>query len=171
MKFKARLNAKFYVVSVLLLGIVILGIYGVYFLNSNEILMDDAPMDAQTKTILSALIGVIVLSWGLSLLAVIKQMVHGLAFCMDDKGIHHTLSAVNFLAFIFVVPIKSIPYDAIESVTDENGTLTLLIDKKKVDTFFMFRPFVRREYHLFTGFTVEKQEEIKNELGKYISVP
>ena len=47
MKFKAKLNLKFYIVSILLLGIVALGWYGVYFLNANEILMEDnTPMDS-----------------------------------------------------------------------------------------------------------------------------
>ncbi len=170
MNIKAKLNAKFYIVSALLFGIVMLGVYGLYFLNANEILMDDAPMDATTKTILSALIGVIVLSWALSLLAVIRQMVLGYAFCIDDKGIHRTLTAVNVLAFIFIVPIKCIPYEAIECASVEGGILTLRIDKKKVDTLSVFRPFIRKEYHLFAGFTSDTQEDIKNELGRYIEI-
>ena len=170
MNFKAKLNTKFYIVSVILLGMVALGIYGLYFLNANEILMDDAPMDATTKTILSALIGVIVLSWALSLLALIRQMVLGYAFCIDDKGIHRTLTAVNVLAFIFIVPIKCIPYEAIERASIEGGILTLHIDKKKVDVLSILRPFVRKEYHLFAGFTSEMQEDIKNELSKYFNV-
>lgn len=171
MNFKAKLNAKFYIVSALLFGIVMLGVYGLYFLNANEIMMEDAPMDAETKTLFSVVIGAVVLSWVLSLLALIRQILLGFAFCLDDTGIHGTLSAVNVLAFIFIVPIKSIPYGAVERASVENGILTLHIDKTKVDALSIFRPFIRREYHLFAGFTLANQEDIKKELGKYISVP
>ena len=54
MNFKAKLSLKFYIVSFLLLGIVAFGWYGIYFLNTNEILMEDnTPMDIQIKIILT----------------------------------------------------------------------------------------------------------------------
>ena len=44
---KARLNLKFYIIFIVMLCLVVFVWYGIYFLNSNEILMEDnTPMDA-----------------------------------------------------------------------------------------------------------------------------
>lgn len=169
MNFKAKLNLKFYIVSILLLGIVALGWYGLYFLNANEILMEDnTPMDSQTKMLFTIVIGAVVLSWTFSFFALIRQVLFGYAFMIDKNGIHTTATAINVLAFIFVVPIRTIPFYAIEKVSDNDGILTLHIDKAKIDVIPILRIFVRKTYRLFSGFTVEKQDVIKNELEKYI---
>ena len=125
-EFKAKLNLKFYIVSILLLGIVALGWYGLCFLNTNEILMEDnTPMDSQTKTLFSIAIGTVVLSWTFSFVTLIRQMLCGYAFMIDENGIHTTSTAINVLAFIFVVPIRTIPFSAIERVSKDDGVLTL----------------------------------------------
>lgn len=168
MKLKATLHFRFYIVSVLLLGIVALGWYGIYFLNANEIFMeDDLPMDHQTKLLFTLLMGAAVLSWTISLLAVIKQMLTGAAFVMDEEGIHATVTAIGVLAFIFVVPVRRIPYSAIERVTQEDRVLTVHIDKSKVDMLPIFRFAVSKRYHFLSGFTENKQDEIKMLLQKH----
>ncbi len=169
MEFKAKLNLKFYIASVILLGMVVFGWYGLYFLNANEILMEDnAPMDSQTKLTFSIIIGSVVLSWSISFLTLVRQIIHGQAFSINKDGIHYTCTAINVLAFIFIIPIKTIPYDAIEKIYEEDGILTLFIDKNKVDMISALRVFARKRYHLFSGFTEENQEKIKEELDKYI---
>ncbi len=169
MKFKAKLNLKFYIISILLLGIVVFGWYGVYFLNPNEILMEDnTPMDSQTKMLFTIVIGAAVLSWTFSFFTLIRQMIFGYAFVIDENGIHNTATAINVLAFIFVVPIRTIPFSAIERVSEDDGVLTLHIDKMGIDINPLLRIFARKRYHLFSGFTVEKQDVIKVELEKYI---
>ena len=169
MEFKARLNFKFYIVFILLLGIVALGWYGLYFLNINEILMEDnTPMDNQTKMMFTIAIGVVTLSWTFSLLTLIRQILLGCAFIIDEKGIHKTATAINVFAFIFVTPIKTIPFSAIEKLTEDSGQFTIYIDKSQIDIIPFFRIFVRKTYHLFQGFTVENQDIIKYELKKFM---
>ena len=87
---------------------------------------------------------------------------------IDENGIHNTSTAINVLAFIFVVPIRTIPFSAIERFSEDNGVLTLEIDKAKIDLIPILRIFARKRYHLFSGFTVEKQDIIKVELEKHI---
>ena len=169
MKFKAKLNLKFYIVSILLLGIVALGWYGAYFLNTNEILIEDnTPMDSQTKMLFTIAIGAVVFSWTFSLFTLIRQMLFGCAFMIDENGIHTTATAINVLAFIFIVPIRTIPFYAIERVSEDDGILTLHIDKSQVDMIPILRIFARKRYHLFSGFTAEKQNIIKTEIEKFI---
>jgi len=169
MEFKAKLNLKFYIVSILLLGIVAFGWYSVYFLNANEILMEDnTPMDSETKILFTVAISAVLLSWTLSFFTLIRQVLFGYAFVIDDNGIHNTATAINVLAFIFVVPIRTIPFSAIERFSEDDEVLTLNIDKAKIDVIPVLRIFARKRYHLFSGFTVEKQDFIKVELEKYI---
>lgn len=169
MNFKAKLSLKFYIVSFLLLGIVAFGWYGIYFLNTNEILMEDnTPMDVQTKIMFTIVISAAVLSWTFSLFTLIRQAIFGYAFMIDENGIHTTATAINVLAFIFVIPIRTIPFSAIEKVSEDNGVLTLYIDKTKIDIIPILRTLARKKYHLFSGFTVEKQDIIKAEIEKYI---
>ena len=166
---KARVSLKFYIVSFVLLALVVFVWYGIYFLNANEILMEDgAPMDSTTKMIFTVLMSLIAFSWSVSSLILIRQMLLKYAFVMDEDGIHNTVTAIVILAFIVIVPVKLIPYDAVLYTKEEDGILTSKLDKAKCVTSPVFKPFMRSEYHFFSGFTSEKQENIKNTLDKYV---
>lgn len=166
---KARISLKFYIVSFVLLALVVFVWYGIYFLNANEILMEDgAPMDSTTKMIFTVLMSLIAFSWSVSLFILIRQMLLKYAFVMDEDGIHNTVTAIVILAFIVIVPVKLIPYDAVLYTKEEDGILTSKLDKAKCVTSPVFKPFMRSEYHFFSGFTSEKQENIKNTLDKYV---
>ena len=169
MSFTAKLNAKFYIVSALLLCIVVLGWYGVYFPNESEILMEDGtPMDDNTKLAISIIIGVVASSWTLSLVFLMRQMVLAKAFSLESDGIYHTLTLMYVFAFLFVIPVRKIPYEAIEKIEEDDGILTLHIDKNKIDVCPILRIFVNKRYHLFAGFTKETQETVKMKLERYI---
>ena len=72
---KARLNLKFYIISIVMFCLVVFVCYGIYFLNSNEILMEDnTPMDAGTKSLFTVLMSIVAISWTASLLTLIRQM-------------------------------------------------------------------------------------------------
>lgn len=169
MGFKAKLNAKFYIAVLLLLVIVAIGWNGIYFLNTNEILMEDnMPMDSRTKALFTFLMSVIILSWTASFFTLVRQLLFGSAFVIDENGIHNTATAMVVLAFILVVPVRTIPFSAIKKVSDENGVLTLHIDKTKIDVLPLLRPFVRKRFNLFSGFTSESSDDVKAELKRHI---
>lgn len=167
---KAKLNAKFYITSVLLLGLVVFIWYAIYFLNANEILMEDhTPMDPGVKTLFTVALGAVALSWTMSLLTLVRQIIAGVAFRMDEEGIHTTATIVRFFAFIFIVPVKTIPYDAIRRIYKENGILSATIKKSKVQIFPVLKPFLGKEYHFFFGFTREKQDEIGQTIHQFMT--
>lgn len=171
MVFKARLNLRYYIVSVIMLCLVVFVWYGIYFLNSNEILMEDnTPMDAEIKSVLTVLMSVVAVSWTISLLILIRQMFLGCAFSIDEDGIRNTATANLILAFIFVVPVKRIPYNAIQQISEENGILTIRIDKSKIQTLPILKLFIRKDYHFFLGFTKEKTENIKVALNGFMKL-
>jgi len=97
-------------------------------------------------------------------------MLLGYAFRIDENGIHDTATAIMILAFIFVVPIRRIPYNAIQQISEENGILTIRIDKSKIQVVPFLKPFVRKEYHFFSGFTKEKVENIKETLNDFMKL-
>jgi len=169
MIFESRLNLKLYIVSVLLLIFVIFGWYGTYFLNANEILMEDnTPMTDSTKIIFTVLLCIILLSGSISLLTLIKQIIMGYGFKIDQNGIHNTATAFMVFSLIFVIPVKNIPFSAIRKISTEDDVLTLYIDKSKIDVLPFLRLFVSKKYRLFSGFIKEKPDEIKDTLRRFI---
>ena len=170
MEFKAKLNVKFFIFSILLLAGVVLGWYGVYFMNANEILMEDnTPMNAKTKLFFTVAESLILLSWTLSFFTLVRQALFGYAFALDENGIHTTATAIIVLAFVFVIPIRTIPFSAVEKVTEDDGVFTLHIEKAKIDIIPILRIFARKRYNLFSGFTVEKQDVIKANLKSILN--
>lgn len=169
MPFIARLNKKFYIFAFILLCFVLLGWYGIYFLNTNEVLLhDNLPMDVQTKTIATVLLSIVLFTWTVSLFTMIKQIISSKAFYIDEGGIHCTATGIIIFAFIIIVPVRNIPFDATKSIFVESDVLTVKVDKSKIDINPLFRLFVRGEYRFFNGFILEEQDDIKLELEKYI---
>ena len=121
---------------------------------------DNLPMDNRIKLLFSIAIGVVVLSWTISLFTLVRQIWMGQAFSMDEEGIHSTATGTIIFALIFIIPVRTIPYSAIENISEESGVLTLHIDKAKIDMIPILRIFAEKRYHLFSGFTAEKQENI-----------
>ena len=167
---KAHLNGKFYFTVLLLCGMIAFVAYGIYFVNHEVILMEDGtPMGTGTKWMMSVLFGIVLLSWCLSLLTLVRQMLLGQAFVLDAQGVHGTASALLIFTLLLVVPVRSIPFAAVTRITKQNAMLTLHLDKSKLDVFPLFRPFVRKEYRLFMGFTKESPREIREGLEEMLA--
>lgn len=169
MSFKAKLNTKFYIVSFFLFALVVFIWWGIYFLNTNVILMEDnTPMTADIKLFFTVALSVVGLSWTLSLITVIRQIILGYAFSIDENGIHNTATAFNIFAFIFVIPIKNIPLNAINKIVNENNVLTIYFDKDQINCFPLYRFFARKRFTFFYGFTTDNQKIIESEIKKFI---
>jgi len=83
-------------------------------------------------------------------------------------GIHNTASGLILFAFIFVIPIKLIPYSAITDMYVKDSTLTVTIDKSKIKAIPPLKLFVRREYHFFSGFTKLEANELRAMIENYM---
>ena len=83
--FKAKLNFKFYLVALVFLGVVVLGWYGIYFLQTHEILMENGePMESTTRIVFLVLGLLIVLSWTFSFLTVFRLSIAVLVFIRSE---------------------------------------------------------------------------------------
>ena len=165
----AKLSPKIYITLLLLFALTAFGAWGTYYLNVNEILMEDGtPMGADVKLMMTIVLGSVVLSWGLSFLCLLFHALRGEAFHMDGDGIHATITFVSFLAFIFVVPVSCIPYEAITHTATENGVLTAYIDKSKVDAPRLLKLFLSKRYRFFAGYTKADTKEVEKALARYM---
>ena len=152
-----------------MLGMVVFVAYGAYFMCVNQVTGENGlPLSNGERTFFVVAISIIGLSWLISFITMLRQAVMGCAFEIDAQGIRKTASTMTFLAFVFVVPIRTIPYNAIKSVSDKGGMLTLSIDKAKLDVSPLLRAFIRSEYSFFRGFTTANTEDIKYALDRYM---
>ena len=166
MEFKAKLNLKFYIVSFFLLCFILIGWYGVYVGVTQEILLEEC---TPSPILIEILLAVVVCSWTFSLLTMIRQIISGCAFIMDENGISQTATATIIFAFILVMPVREIPYSAIRKVSKNEKGLTLILDKSQIKTFPLAKPFLCKKYHLFVGFTSQKPEEIQLQLEYFLN--
>lgn len=170
MDLKVRPNIKFYLLTAILLVFIVTLAYGIVFLNTNEILMDDGmPMADWLRITLTVGMSAVLLSWFVSFFVLIRQILIGQAFVMNDEGISTTLTASVVLAFIFVVPIETIPYSAIDHVFEENGILTVRLNKDQLGVSALKRFFIRSEYHFFYGLTKEKGYGLQKKIKAYLN--
>ncbi len=167
--FSSKLNTKFYIVSILLCVFTALCWCMVYSFFSGEILVDNKQPFNEEKWFFIALC-IVLISWTISAFSLLRQIISGYAFCMDENGIHSTSTAIIIFSLVFVIPVRTIPYSAIERIEKEKGAFTLILRKSEIDVFPPFRLFMSKRYHLFYGFTVEKHERVKEELNRFIKL-
>jgi len=77
----------------------------------------------------SVLIILVCSTYLITVLSLLKNVIKykGNAFVIDDKGIHNTLTFINFLAFVFVVPVKFIPWSAVSYVDMSGGPMHIRV--------------------------------------------
>lgn len=155
MKYKlmeVKLNKKYYIVTVLMTTLVIFVWYGIYFLNTNQVMIEDEPMTNNETIAFTIMFAAVAVTWTLSFISMVRQIFLGYAFSMDTDGIYNTLNGIILFAFIFVIPVRRIPFSAITGVSKRDGQLVVSVDKSQVAAFPIFRPFIRCEYHFCQGF-------------------
>lgn len=163
--YKVRFNKKYYIITFIFAAMIILMCYGIYFMHTNQILWEDStPVSNHEKLVFTFILSVIMTIWTISLVVMIRQIFIGYAFFLDSEGIHNTLNATILFALIFVVPVQSIPWSAILCISNEQGILSVCIDKSKVSVFPIFKPFIRKTYHFCQGFSKADYDKIKGVL-------
>lgn len=166
---EVKLNKKYYIVTVLMAALVIFVWYGIYFLNTNQVMIEDDPMTDNEKITFTTMFTVVALTWTMSFIIMVRQVFLGYAFSMDTDGIHNTLNGIILFAFIFVIPVRRIPFSAITDISKRDGHLVVSVDKSQVAVLPIFRPFIRREYHFCQGFCQADMTAVETFLNNRIS--
>ena len=135
-----KMNNKVLVIMIFLALVIILGVIAIYNLLFTGIEDSEGNLLANDQVIgLTALISLVLLTYLLTIITFLNQMIFKkkLAYRIDQNGIYNTYIGVYFLAFVIVVPVDYIPWEAVELIDDDNEVLIAKIDGNKVKTSFM----------------------------------
>ncbi len=87
---------------------------------------------------------------------------------LSKEGISDTLVFMNILAFYFVMPVKFIPWDAINSISEEKGVLVAVVDTSKVDASGMAKLLLKLCGYQFCAMFV-KPRVTREDINEYRS--
>ena len=163
-----RLNCRFWTALIGLLLILVLAAKGVSVLWTDTILDEtDTPLGMGVQRTLAVMIMVICSSWLYSALVMLKQcIVHrGRGFILTEEGVEHTLTFVLFLAFVFVLPVRRIPWSAVKAWDAETGYIR--VRRKPIRAGFLAKTLIAVKGYSFCNSFV-KPELSSEEFEQFI---
>ncbi len=133
--FEKRLSKSIYFSVVFLIGLVAFVGFTVYkqYSESGSVFgLEDASVFEYWFII--AAVGLICLVCLSSVFVLLRQITkfNNTAFTVDREGIHDTFISVTIFAFIIILPVKLIPWNAVKELKNDDGDLTLEINRKEV---------------------------------------
>lgn len=119
-----RLNWRFHFLWVLLALVILLGSRVIYMLLTGQVVDEnDQPLTSVFTWIVSSLLAIVMSSYLMTVIRSLRQLIayRGAAFTLTSAGIENTLIVVNLLAFVFVFPIRLIPWSSVRSIDLDDG--------------------------------------------------
>lgn len=150
-------NKLFYVALILLILLIGLIAFTFFKLITGNIIDGDTGKVLKLKDELSFVIpiGIISITWLISLIIMLRQKFKfNYAFTISDEGIHNCLLGGIFFAFIFIIPIKFIPWKNIN-----NKGNRLVINIKELENMSLFSRLIIRLYEINLLFLYTKVDE------------
>jgi len=120
MKNTYKLNIRYLICFLSLFFILLLTGRVFYMMLQGQVSVEDEEVNVK---LLPILLGLPVSSYLFSFVVMLRQyIVHkGNALTLTERGIENTLTFTVILAFVFVLPVKCIPWSAIKSLDDSEG--------------------------------------------------
>lgn len=167
---QGKLNKGYWLFFAFLLAVGGEAIWFACELLSGRVMTENGLMDKSESLLLGIGVLLIALTWIWSALVMLSYCVKGVAFVMDEKGISQTFVGFGFLAFIVMLPVKQIPWDAVVAVTkDENGALKLKLQTGKVKASFFAKLILKMGYTFpLCSLGRAEKEEWKTAMETYI---
>ena len=162
-----KLNTKYLICLIALLLILILvGRVAWSWLNDG-ITMEDGTDPGIGLDVAMSIALVISLSWLWSAIVMFRQLVthRCSAFTVTEEGIENTLTFVILFAFIFVLPVKKIPWDAITYADDEDCYIRAR--RKDIEVGFLAKTIVAVKGYSFCHSFI-KPKMTREEFEKYV---
>ncbi|MBE6975293.1 MAG: hypothetical protein E7436_07365 [Ruminococcaceae bacterium] len=112
-----------------------LGIRVIWMLLGGEVMDGDEEMGRGMAIVLSVLIALAFSTYIETSVVMLWQLLrfHGSVLRITDNGVENTLVYVNVLAFVFVFPVKLIPWDAVKYADLEDEVPYIRLKTKEVD--------------------------------------
>ena len=165
---KQKLNSSFYV-YIVFLAICLITFPGTIFgiLTDTVVPENGEAFNIRGKILLVSCGTLITLFSAISIITAIRQVIIGHAFIIDGEGIHSTLSVFGSKTIAVLLPIKKIPYDAIESAYMDGSNVTLILDKEKIEVNSLIKPFVRKKYKFVYQFAKYDEKSLRELFNRY----
>ena len=132
-----KLGKGVFAVMIIIALAVIGAAYASFLIINNEVTYEDGePLPLVIRVLICTLLGIVSFGYVISCIRFLNHIVkHGkTAFKISEQGIHDTVILLNVLAFVFVVPVKFIPWSEI-TYAEKIGEMVYIRAKvKKIKT-------------------------------------
>lgn len=165
--FTKKWNAKIYLATAFLGGVLALIGYSVYLTVTGQVSDENGDRLAPVwKIIFCVVIAIVGSSYLITFLMLIKQLLRhrSTAFTLDSNGIHNTLCIIMLFAFALVVPVKCIPWNAVKRLDTEDEVVSVHLNTAQVQTSWLGKLILAvRGYSFCYTFTTEpvSEEEVR----------
>lgn len=130
-----KVGWRFWFFLIFLAAVLPLGVRVICMLLSGEIVMEDnSPISPLVAWGISAILCFPLLTYFISVLTMLRQVIvyKRRALTITYEGLENTLTFVNLFAFILVVPIKFIPWEAINYYDDKEKFPCVRVSVKQI---------------------------------------
>lgn len=112
----------------------ILGARVIWMLLSGEVMDGDEEMSREMAIFLSVMVGIAFSTYIETAAVLLWQLIRygGCALEITENGVENTLVFVNILAFVFVVPVKLIPWEAVKYTDFDDNHPYIRVNTKMV---------------------------------------
>ena len=120
MKYKAAW--RYYFFLILFSSVALLGAKVIFMLLNGEIMYEDEPMHKSVAILISIPLCVVLSNYVITSYTLLRQLIkfEKSVVTITPEGIENTLVFLNLFAFIFVLPVKLIPWEAVKYFDEEN---------------------------------------------------
>ena len=132
-EYKAGWRYYFFLIFFFLVSL--MGIRVIWMLLNGEVLNGDEEMSREMAIFLSVMMGLAFSTYIETAVALIWQLVRFRGCCLQitASGVENTLVYVNILAFVLVLPVKRIPWEAVKYADLDDQTPYIRVDPKQVE--------------------------------------
>ena len=164
-----KLNTRFLICLVLLLGVAALAVKVIYMMLTGQVRDENGQvLTGGIEKLLPVLIALVISTYVFSAVIMLRQYIRfsGSAFELTDDGIENTMTCINLFAVILVLPVRCIPWEAVKRVRREADHYVAEIDTSQLKVNFLSKLILKSSgYHFCNKFTKENVTE--SELSRF----
>lgn len=136
-----KLNWKVYFFLSFFSLVIIIGARAVYMLLGGQVSYgeDGEEIGKGLSVFMAVLVSLVLSTYFITVLNLLKQIIcfKRTALTITENGIENTLILLNLFAFVFVVPVKLIPWEAVKYFDSDNGIPYIRINIKEIEAGFL----------------------------------
>lgn len=163
---KYKFNWRYWFFIVLFIGILALGAKVILMTFNGEV-VDESGTVIEPDFIL-VMMGLVLMSYLITVISLLKIYIKnkGCGLIITDRGIENTVVFINLFAFVIVLPVKLIPWEAIKYYDKEEKSLYIRVHRKEIGAGFFAKLIISvLGYNFCKGFV--KPDVTEEDIEKY----